>query len=279
MDSCRLELTPNTTVIHDEAALASTREQLQLLRAIETSGARLIVVGDPRQNQPVGAGGLWTHIEHTVLDHGAHVELTVNQRARDPADRQAQAWFREGEAGQAIRSYAARDRLHTNEDQRAAEDEAIEAAQTDRARAKTTIVLAQTSNEHLDQLNARAQAIRQQRGELGDEGIELAGRPYDLHPGDHIQIRHTINHPDHGRLRNGTSAHVTRADPRTGKLELELSDGVRLSLSREQIAEADLRLAYVQHPFPAQGQTTDRAPDHRRARDPRRNVRGADTRA
>ncbi|MGH3262459.1 MAG: AAA family ATPase, partial [Trebonia sp.] len=38
----RVELSPQSTVIHDEAALASTREQLRLLRAVETSGARLI---------------------------------------------------------------------------------------------------------------------------------------------------------------------------------------------------------------------------------------------
>ncbi len=36
----RVELGPDTTVIHDEAALASTREQLRLLRAVETSGAQ-----------------------------------------------------------------------------------------------------------------------------------------------------------------------------------------------------------------------------------------------
>src|SRR6185312_8218695 len=41
----RVELTPDTTVIHDEAALASTREQIRLLREVEASGARLIAVG------------------------------------------------------------------------------------------------------------------------------------------------------------------------------------------------------------------------------------------
>jgi ATP-dependent exoDNAse (exonuclease V) alpha subunit len=62
----RIELSPATTVIHDEAALASTREQIRLLREVKASGARLIAVGDPRQNQPVGAGGLWTRIERTT---------------------------------------------------------------------------------------------------------------------------------------------------------------------------------------------------------------------
>jgi conjugative relaxase-like TrwC/TraI family protein len=253
----RVELDQDTTVIHDEAALASTREQLRLLRAVETSGARLIAVGDPQQNQPVGAGGLWEQIENTSRDAGAHVELTVNQRAQHPADRHAQTLFRKGEIELALRTYAARDRLHTGDDQQRVEDQALEAAHQDRADGKTTIVIAQTSNEHLDELNARAQAIRKQAGQLSKDGLDIPGRPYQLHAGDEVQVRHTITHPEHGPLHNGTAATVTDVDPGSGELVLRLADGNELTLDEEQIEQADLRLAYVQHPFPAQGHTTD----------------------
>ncbi|MGI8715393.1 MAG: MobF family relaxase [Solirubrobacteraceae bacterium] len=253
----RVTLGPDSTIIHDEAALASTREQLDLLHAVETSGARLIAVGDPRQNQPVGASGLWNHIEDVVNEAGARVQLTRNQRARDPADQRDQALFRDGHAEQAVRGYAARDRIHHHPEQRRAEDEALDAAHADRTHGKTTIVIAQTSNEHLDALNARAQAIRHQAGQLGEPRLPIPGRPYPLHAGDHVQIRHTIHHPDHGPLRNGTAAHVTSVDPHTRQLALQLGDGTQLELDEQQTANADLRLAYVQHPFPAQGQTTD----------------------
>ncbi len=163
--SGRFELGERTTVIHDEAALASTREQLHLLHAIGAAGARLIAVGDVRQNQPVGAGGLWTRITHSAHKADARVELTVNQRARDPGDRRDQARFRDGQAELSIRGYAARDRIHHHGDQQHAEDQALEAAHTDRTAGKTTIVIAQTSNEQLDALNARAQAIRHQAGD------------------------------------------------------------------------------------------------------------------
>ncbi|MGH3265675.1 MAG: AAA family ATPase, partial [Trebonia sp.] len=253
----RVELGPDTTVIHDEAALASTREQLRLLRAVEASGARLIAVGDPQQNQPVGAGGLWDQIETSAREAGAHVELTVNQRARDPADRHAQTLFRKGEIELTIRTYAARDRVHIGDDQQRVEDQALEAAHQDRRDGKSTIVIAQTSNEHLDELNARVQAIRKQHKQLGEEQIPVPGRPYGLHAGDEIQVRHTINHPDHGQLRNGTSATITNVDPQSGQLVLRLTSGKELVLDQEQIEQGDLRLAYVQHPFPAQGHTTD----------------------
>jgi conjugative relaxase-like TrwC/TraI family protein len=255
--STRLKLGPETTVIHDEAALASTTEQLQLLVAVEDAGARLIEVGDPRQNQPVGAGGLWDQIHHAADHAGSLVQLTRNQRARDPDDRRDQALFRQGEVHAAIRGYDSRDRVHLHPDQRQAEDQALDAAHADRIAGKTTIAIAQTSNDHLDELNARTQAIRRQHGELGDNSVTVPGRPYRLHSGDDIQIRHTIQHPDRGPLRNGTTAHVTDVNPRTRELDLQTTDGSELRLDQQQAAAADLRLAYVQHPFPAQGQTTD----------------------
>jgi conjugative relaxase-like TrwC/TraI family protein len=259
ISSGRVPLSAGTTLIHDEAALASTGEQLALLRAVEQSSARLIAVGDHRQNQPVGAGGLWTRIHTASHDGGAHVQLTINQRAHDPHDRHDQARFREGDIELAIRGYAARDRIHIDNDQLRVEDMALDAAHRDASLGKSTIVLAQTSNERLDQLNARAQAIRDQHGELGRDRLEIPGRPYPLHVGDQIQVRHTIPHPERGRLRNGTTATITEIDADARKLELQLADSTRITLDERQIAAGDLRLAYVQHPFPAQGRTTDTA--------------------
>ncbi|PZS11304.1 MAG: hypothetical protein DLM64_06850, partial [Solirubrobacterales bacterium] len=253
----RINLSPQTTIIHDEATLASTREQLGLLDAVETTGARMIAVGDPQQNQPVGAGGLWDHIEQATRAAGAHVELTHNQRARDPADRRDQALFRHGHAERAIRGYAAREHIHLYDDPHRAEDQALEAAHADRSDAKKTTVIAQTSNDHLDALNARAQAIRHQTGELGEDSLPAPGRPYQLREGDLVGVRRTLGHPHHGPLRNGTAAELSAVDMDARALELRLDDGAVLTLTEQQAAAADLRLAYVQHPFPAQGQTTD----------------------
>jgi hypothetical protein len=217
--ACVNHLEPaTTTVIHDEAALASTTEQRKLLDAVETSGARLIEVGDPAQNPPVSAGGLWTRIEAAARTAKAHVKLTRNQRARNPADHRDQARFRQGEIQAAIRGYADRGRLHLHDDHRRAEDHALDAAHADRTAGKSTIVIAQTSNEHLDELNARAQAIRHQHGQLSKHSLPVPGRPYRLHAGDIVQIRRTINHPRHGPCETApppTSAPSTPAPGRS----------------------------------------------------------------
>ena len=253
----RIELNSLSTIIHDEAALASTRELQPLLAYVEESGARLILIGDPHQNQPVGAGGLWPYIENAVRHSAAHVALTGNVRAQNPDDRHDQALFQAGEHLAALRGYEQRGRVHVLDDSGSAEDAALEAAHTDREDGLRTIVIAQTSNQHLDELNARVQAIRLQSGELRDDAVAVPGRPYALHPGDEIQIRQTVDLAAEGWVRNGTSGVVAAVDAQSRTARLQLLDGRVVSLTQAELAQADVRLAYVQHPFPAQGITTD----------------------
>jgi conjugative relaxase-like TrwC/TraI family protein len=242
--SGRLELGPQSTVIHDEAALASTREQRTVFEAVEHAGARLIEVGDPAQSQAVGAGGLWPWLEQAAHENDAHAELTRNVRALDAEDRRDQALFRQGEHERALAGYAARGRvIHADE------HAALEAGQKDRAAGKRTLVIAQTSNEHLDELNAYAQAVRYRHGELGHTELPLNGKPYGLRAGDEIQIRRSTN-----ELRNGMHGQVRRV----GSDGAVLQFGERVTgLNARQLQEAGVRLAYVQHPFPAQGLTSD----------------------
>jgi conjugative relaxase-like TrwC/TraI family protein len=254
-----LPLDRSVTVIHDEAALASTREHDQILGAVERSGARLILVGDPRQSRAVGASGLWERVEAAAREQGGYVQLERIVRAKDPADRRDQALWRSGQHERALAGYDSRGRLVLGEDRQAVEDRALEAAQTDREAGKRTLVVAQTSNEHLDALNARSQAIRAQAGELGAQEVALAGRPYGLRAGDEVQIRHPVSHPDLGRVSNGTTAHVRDVDAAGQSARLMLADGREAMFTRKLLDAAQTRLSYVQHPFPAQGVTTDTA--------------------
>ena len=255
-----VELDAGVTVIHDEAALASTREQDWLFGAVEQSGARLVLVGDPRQSQAVGAGGLWPRIETAASEHDAHVQLQAIVRAQDPADRRDQSLWRAGQHDRALTGYAERGRLVLDETQQRAEDRALEAAHADRQQGRSTLVVAQVSNEHLDALNARAQAIRAQAGELGEREVALARRPYGLRAGDEVQVRHPVTHFQLGRVSNGTTGRVVDVDDAEGgRATLALSGGRQAVFSGELLDAAQIRLAYVQHPFPAQGATVDTA--------------------
>jgi len=254
-------LSPNVTVIHDEAALASTREQAWLLRAAAGSGARVIEVGDPRQSQAVGAGGLWLQIDQAARQAGGLVELSRIVRAKDAADRRDQARWRAGEHERALAGYAARGRVIVEASQRQAQDRALEAAHADRQAGKRALVVVQTSNEQLDELNARAQALRAQDGLVvaGEPTVPLQGRPYGLRAGDEIVLRAGSRHPQLGAVRNGTLGRVVDVADDEQSAAVRLDDGRETVWERAQLDAASARLAYVSHTFPAQGQTVDRA--------------------
>ncbi len=253
----RLSLDAITTVIHDEAALACTREQHWLMRAIHAAGSRLIAVGDPCQSQPVGAGGLWSQIQHAARDQAAHVELREIRRTQDPAEQRDQALWRAGHHAHALGGYDRRGRVTVACSLPEAEDTALEAADADRRAGHQTLVICQTSNDHLDELNARAQAIRRQHGDLGEHALDVPARPYALHAGDTIQVRARLQHPQLGPINNGTVGEVLRVNPSRRDVTIRLTDGRISRWTAQDIEQADTRLAYVQHPFPAQGATTD----------------------
>jgi len=255
-----VQLGPDVTVVHDEAALASTREQAWLLGAAVGSGARVIEVGDPRQSQPVGAGGLWPQIEQAASQRDGLVELQRIVRAKDAGDRRDQALWRAGEHQRALAGYAQRGRVLIEATQQRAQDRALDAAHADRQAGKTALVVVQTSNEQLDELNARAQALRVQDGHLaGDQAVPLVGRPYGLYAGDEIVLRAASVHPELGAVRNGTRGEVLDVAEDGQRATLRLSDGREAAWERGQLDAGSARLAYVSHTWPAQGQTVDRA--------------------
>ena len=98
---------------------------------------------------------------------------------------------------------------------------------------------------------------RLQDGELGTASVSLAGRPYSLRAGDEIVVRAPVRHPEIGSIRNGVSGQVIAVDATRGLATIVLSDGREGSFDRGLLNGGQVRLAYVSHPFPAQGRTTD----------------------
>ena len=93
-------LAAGTVVVLDEVSQTPTRDVEAVLAAVDTCpGGSLWVLGDPRQSQPVGAGGAADYIER-LANEGLipSARLTVNRRQRDPADRKALGLLRQGEA-------------------------------------------------------------------------------------------------------------------------------------------------------------------------------------
>jgi ATP-dependent exoDNAse (exonuclease V) alpha subunit len=237
--------------------MADTRRFHALMEAADEARSKVLLVGDDAQLSPVSAGGLFGEIAKRVPT----VELTEVHRAYHTWERVAWAQLRSGQSGRALAAYADRDRLHVRESRA----DAGEAMVDDWARARTgnpterVVMLTDASNEELDRLNALAQQHRAAAGELGQRRAQLPGRPYDLAAGDEVMLTGQLRPPGVERVENGTRGTVMSVDDRTDRVRLRTEEPKPREVAFSTREFSDVRLAYAQHVYKAQGLTTDRA--------------------
>jgi ATP-dependent exoDNAse (exonuclease V) alpha subunit len=118
-------------------------------------------------------------------------------------------------------------------------------------------LIADSSNKEIDRLNARAQHLRAQRGELGQHELPLDSVNYWLREGDHVAFIAQHRPPRQARVENGTRGQITRID-HDGTLQLTIDGSGRQLRIGPDDAEL-LRLAYAQHVYCQQGATVDRS--------------------
>jgi conjugative relaxase-like TrwC/TraI family protein len=244
----------DTTVILDEAGMIDHRRLDTLTALVECSGAKLVAVGDGKQLPSIGPGGMFDRL----AGHAPTAELADIHRTTDPAEQRAWRALRAGEPERAMAHYASRGDLHLADTREEAGERAVRtwAALTDGRDVREVALIADASNHEIDRLNARAQHLRAERGELGHVEVPLPGVHYGLREGDLIAF--TAQHRPRGqpRVENGTRGQIAAIHERGVTVTL---DG---SQRRVQLAGDDLeslRLAYAQHVYRQQGATVERS--------------------
>jgi conjugative relaxase-like TrwC/TraI family protein len=250
----RIHVGPETTVILDEAGMADHKRLDALTELVDRTGAKLIAVGDGKQLPSIGPGGMFGRL----TQHAPTVELETIHRTKDPDEQRAWRALRAGEPERAMAHYQARGRLHLADTRDQAAEHAVQtwAQLTEHHDIRRVALLADASNKEIDRLNARAQHLRAERGELSAAELPLSSVHYGLRQGDHVAF--IAQHRPHGqaRVENGTRGEITDiSHDRTVTLALDGS-GRTLRLAGEDIES--LRLAYAQHVYRQQGATVDR---------------------
>jgi conjugative relaxase-like TrwC/TraI family protein len=251
-----MTLNEKTVVVMDEAGMADTRRLAAVTELTDRSESKLLLVGDQAQLPSIGAGGMFASLQERLPT----AELTEVHRARNEWERDAWGQVRSGEATRALASYAAHDRLHVTETRDQSAREMIDA--WDRARRErpeqSRVMLTDASNAELESINAAAQERRAQAGELGSDRADLPGRPYGLAAGDEVMLTAAFYPRGEQRLENGTVADVvdTRGD---SGVTIRTSETPPREVNVDTREFAELRLAYAQHVYKAQGRTVDEA--------------------
>ena len=105
-------LNKNTVIVLDEAGMVGSRQLDSLMQHADTGGAKVVLVGDSRQLQPIDAGGAFRLIQEGI---GA-AELTDIRRQRQDWHREAVHQFADGQAGRALAAFDERGLVHVEKD-------------------------------------------------------------------------------------------------------------------------------------------------------------------
>lgn len=247
----QLHIDHTTTIYLDEAGMADTDRLEKLTDVVERTGAKLVLVGDPAQLPSIGAGGMFDRFARLVPS----VELSDVRRTLDPGEQRAWADLRAGRSDRAMAHYQARGQLHMADSR----DEAVEqAAQawgklTETHDPSEVALISDASNQEIHRLNARAQHLRAERGELGPLEVQVPGVHYGIRGGDRIALIDQYRQPGTDRMENGSHGEVLDITP-AGEVRVQFDlTGRQRTFSGDDLAR--LRLGYAQHIHRAQGAT------------------------
>ncbi len=243
-------LSPRHVLVLDEGSMTSDSDVGRLLAAVESSGAKLVAVGDYRQLGSVGPGGA---LEALVSRHPDHLwTLTDNLRQRDPAERHALDHLRAGRVPSAVNWYREHERVHAAPSREMAMYEMVRAWSYDIAEGRDALLVAY-HRESVEALNRAAREAWERLGDLsGPELVAPGGRRYRA--GDQVI---TLAPGQGAAWVTSQRATVTSVDPGRQYLVALTPEGAVLHMGPEEIGSDKLAHAYAITAHRSQGATVD----------------------
>jgi conjugative relaxase-like TrwC/TraI family protein len=175
-------LVAGTTLVVDEAGMLATPALHQLVNLAERQGWRLVLVGDDRQLQAVGRGGLFAEL----CANGRVEVLERLHRFTHKWEAAASLKLRCGDP-HALDAYDAHDRIVPG----TLDDHLHRMAESwiERHQCGDTVALVASTNDHVDTINRTVQAARVAAGHLNPNQVVGIAGGEQVHIGDVVATR------------------------------------------------------------------------------------------
>lgn len=263
-------------MIVDEAGMVSSQQMARVLKAAENAGAKVVLVGDAMQLQPIQAGAAFRAIAERI----GFAELAGVRRQRETWARDASRMLAQGKVEEGLDAYAQKGHIvavkHRAEaverlvaDWSDARREAIAKSRTagndGKLRGDEMLVLAHT-NEDVKRLNESLRTVMNRDGALTDTREFRTERGVrEFAAGDRIIflenarfVEKRAKHPGPQYVKNGMLGTVVSTGDERGRplLSIRLDNGRDVVLSEDSYRNIDHGYAATIHK--AQGTTVDR---------------------
>lgn len=243
----KVRLTDKTVLVIDETGMVGTRQMAQVIDAVKKANAKLVLVGDEKQLQPIDAGSPFRAIGDLV----GRVELKDIRRQRDQKDVEAIRNIVAGHSEKALQSYAERGLLSVSENR----DEATDALIADWKKEglhnpQNSLIVTGTRLEAAI-LNRKAQEERKREGVLGEKNISINGDRFFENDRVMFTKRSSIY-----RVENGSTGFIEKINEREAVMTVRLDDGKKVKMPYRDYEHVKLGYAATTHKF--QGATAEK---------------------
>ncbi|MVA27205.1 Ti-type conjugative transfer relaxase TraA [Agrobacterium vitis] len=243
-------LDDKTVFVMDEAGMVASKQMAGFVDAVVRAGAKIVLVGDPEQLQPIEAGAAF----RAIVDRIGYAELETIYRQREDWMRKASLDLARGNVEKALTAYEANVRITGTRLKAEAVERLIGDWNHDYDQTKTTLILAHLRRD-VRMLNIMAREKLVERGIVGEGHVFKTAdgiRQFDV--GD--QIVFLKNETSLG-VKNGMIAHVTEAAP--SRIVAVIGEGdQRRQVIVEQRFYSNLDHGYATTIHKSQGATVDR---------------------
>ncbi len=246
----RNQLDNKSVFVLDEAGMVSSRQMAHLVETITKAGAKLVLVGDPEQLQPIEAGAAF----RAIADRIGYAELETIYRQRQQWMRDASLDLARGNIGNAVDAYGAHGYVRGLDLKAQAVESLIADWDRDYDPSKSSLILAHLRRD-VRMLNDMARAKLVERGVVADGfAFKTEGGIRRFAAGD--QIVFLKNEGSLG-VKNGMLAKVLEAAP--GRIVAEVGEGEHgRQVAIEQRFYNNLDHGYATTIHKSQGATVDR---------------------
>jgi Ti-type conjugative transfer relaxase TraA len=239
-----------TVFVLDEAGMVASKQMAHFVEAASRAGAKLVLVGDPEQLQPIEAGAAF----RTIVERTGYAELETIYRQKEAWMRAASLDLARGRIDAAIKTHAVKGKVIGENLKAEAVDRLIADWDQNYDPAKSTLILAHLRRD-VRMLNVMAREKLVARGVVGeghDFRTEDGVRKFAA--GDQIVF---LKNDSTLGVKNGMLAKVVEAAP--GCIVAELGAGeARRQVTVEQRAYRNIDHGYATTIHKSQGATVDR---------------------
>lgn len=240
-------LNEKTLLVIDEAGMVGTRQMAAIVAEAKKAGAKVVMVGDEKQLQPIEHGAPFK----AIGDLMGKAELKDIRRQREEWAREAVIEFSEGQSAKGLQRYAEKGLLHLKDGRSELEKEVIQHFMKDPISESKKLLLGTTRND-VRKLNELAQQEMKKAGKLGKESIKVNG--YSFHSGDRVLF---TSYQKSLGLCNGDIGTIREVNVARNRMTVKLDSGELKTVPLNRYTSIELAYAVTTHR--AQGKTVDNA--------------------